>query len=411
MTNPVSSLPNFGDIVAAEQALAGKVLRTPTLESRVLSQITGAQVFLKFENLQFTSSFKERGAGNKIAHLAANLPKQTLARGVIAVSAGNHAQGVAYHAGLHGLTARIVMPETTPLLKVDRTEKLGAQVILHGTSLDEAREHAQSLVEQHGYTMVHPFDDPLVIAGQGTIAREMLEDSGGLDTVIVAVGGGGLIGGVALACHHLSPQTQVIGVQSRHYPAMYNLQASTPVQGVAHTIAEGIAVASPGMLTRQLVQHFVSSLHLVDESEIEHAIVLLLDVEKTVVEGAGAAGLALLLQQKEQFRGQRVGLILCGGNIDPLLLSQIIARGLVQAGRLARLRIETLDRPGTLATIARILGQLQINIDSVEHEREFAHLPAGFAAIQIRCQARGHEHIDRALAALSSQGYLATRLP
>jgi threonine dehydratase len=410
MTNPVSSLPNFGDIVAAEQALAGKVLRTPTLESRVLSQITGAQVFLKFENLQFTSSFKERGAGNKIAHLAKNMSANERARGVIAVSAGNHAQGVAYHAGLHGMDARIVMPETTPMVKVDRTETLGAQVILHGTSLDEAREHAQHLIEQHGYTMVHPFDDPLVIAGQGTIAREMLDDSGGLDAMIVAVGGGGLIGGVALACHHLSPQTQIIGVQSRHYPAMYNLRTRQAVRGEAHTIAEGIAVASPGMLTRDLVEQYVSEMFLVDESEIEHAIVLLLDVEKTVVEGAGAAGLALLLQQKERLRGKRVGLILCGGNIDPLLLSQIIARGLVQAGRLARLRIETLDRPGTLANIARILGELNINIDSVEHEREFAHLPAGFAAIQMRCQARGHEHIERALAALSSQGYKATRI-
>jgi threonine dehydratase len=410
MANPVSSLPNFGDIVAAEQALAGKVLRTPTLESRVLSQITGAQVFLKFENLQFTSSFKERGAGNKIAHLAANLSSNELARGVIAVSAGNHAQGVAYHAGQHRIPARIVMPETTPLVKVDRTEKLGAQVILRGGSLDEAREHAQSLIELHGYTMVHPFDDQLVIAGQGTVAREMLEDSGGLDAMIVAVGGGGLIGGVALACHHLSPQTQIIGVQSRHYPAMYNLRSQQSIQGVAHTIAEGIAVASPGMLTRQLVQQYVSKMYLVEESEIEHAIVLLLDVEKTVVEGAGAAGLALLLQQQEQFRGKRVGLILCGGNIDPLLLSQIIARGLVQAGRLARLRIETLDRPGTLANIARILGELAINIDAVEHEREFAHLPAGFAAIQIRCQARGHDHIDRALEALGNQGYKATRI-
>jgi threonine dehydratase len=410
MTNPVSSLPNFGDIVAAEQALAGKVLRTPTLESRVLSQMTGAKVFLKFENLQFTSSFKERGAGNKIAHLAAHVSAAQKARGVIAVSAGNHAQGVAYHAGLHGMAARIVMPETTPMVKVDRTEKLGAQVILHGASLDEARAHAQQLVEHEGYSMVHPFDDPLVIAGQGTVAREMLEDSGGLDAVIVATGGGGLIGGVALACQELSPRTQVLGVQSRHYPAMYNLRQQQTVRGEAHTIAEGIAVTSPGLLTRQLVNRYVSEMFLVDESEIEHAIVLLLDVEKTVVEGAGAAGLACLLAQQERFRGQRVGLILCGGNIDPLLLSQIISRGLVQTGRLARLRIETLDRPGTLANIARLLGELHINIDAVEHEREFAHLPAGFAAIHVRCQARGHAHIDRALAALHSAGYRAERI-
>jgi threonine dehydratase len=335
------------DIEHAAQRLQGQVLRTPCVASRTLSDITGAQVFLKFENLQFTASFKERGACNKLVQLSSD----ERARGVIAMSAGNHAQGVAYHAQRLGVRAVIVMPVFTPGVKVERTRGFGAEVLLHGSTLEEARNHALALAQQQGLVFVHPYDDPDIVAGQGTVALEMLADVPELDTLVVAIGGGGLIGGMATAAKALRPDIRIIGVQTTRFPAMYNAIKGTRHPQGSSSIAEGIAVGTPGQLPQAIIRDKVNDLLLVDEGDIEQAIVMLLEVEKTLVEGAGAAGLAALLKHPAQFQGRRVGLVLCGGNIDPLLLAAIIERGMVRAGRLARLRVSARDVPGTLAAI------------------------------------------------------------
>lgn len=308
----------YPDIRAAADRLGDHILQTPCVASQTLSEITGAQVFLKFENLQFTASFKERGACNRLQLLTA----EEKTRGVVAMSAGNHAQGVAYHAQRMGLRAVIVMPRFTPGVKVERTRSFGAEVVLHGDTLEAARLHAYALAEQEQLTFIHPFDDPAVAAGQGTLALEMLAEQPDLDTLIVSVGGGGLIAGVATAAKTLRPSIRVVGVQTRRFPSMLNAVQGLDLPIGQSTIAEGIAVATAGAFTRQVVRNYVDTLLLVDEGDVEQAVLMLLEIEKTLVEGAGAAGLAALVRHGEQFKGQKVGLILSGGNIDPRLLAR-----------------------------------------------------------------------------------------
>lgn len=391
----------YQDIQAAELRLQGHLLRTPCVASQTLSGITGAQVFLKFENLQFTASFKERGACNKLAQLT---PEQS-ARGVIAMSAGNHAQGVAYHAQRLGLHAVIVMPRFTPGVKVERTRGFGAVVILHGDTLEESRSHAYALAEQRQLTFVHPYDDDAIIAGQGTVALEMLEDVPDLDTLIVAIGGGGLISGMATVAKALKPSMEVVGVQTVRFPAMFNaIQGTQHAQGTS-TIAEGIAVGTPGRIPMDVIRARVDDLLLVDEGDIEQALVMLLEVEKTLVEGAGAVGLAALLKYPERFKGKRVGLVLCGGNIDPLLLAAIIERGMVRAGRLARIRVGARDVPGSLARITATVAEAGANIEEVHHQRAFTTLSAQNAEVELVVQTRGHAHVQEVLAVLRQAGF------
>ncbi|TSE20994.1 L-threonine ammonia-lyase [Tepidimonas alkaliphilus] len=394
----------WADVQAAAQRIAGQVLETPCLESRTLSQITGAQLFLKFENLQYTASFKERGACNRLAQLS---PGQR-ARGVVAMSAGNHAQGVAYHAQRLGMRAVIVMPRFTPGVKVERTRALGAEVVLHGETLEQAREHADWLAAEQGLTFVHPYDDEAVIAGQGTVALEMLRAQPQLEVLVVAAGGGGLISGMALAAKALKPDIEVVGVQTRRFAALVNALTGShwPVGG--NTIAEGIAVAAPGRHTLELARRYVDDWLVVEEEDLEQAIVLLLDIEKTLVEGAGAAGLAAVLKHPQRFAGRRVGLVLCGGNLDPLLLASIIERGMVRAGRLVRLVVSTRDLPGQLARIAAVVAEAGANIDQVHHQRAFTLLAAQNVEIELVLQTRGAQHVQEVLAALRGAGFEVT---
>ena len=393
----------LSDIQAAAQRLRGQILPTPCLPSQTLSDITGAQVFLKFENLQFTASFKERGACNCLTLL----DDEARRRGVIAMSAGNHAQGVAYHCQRLGIPATIVMPKNTSAVKVERTAGFGATVITHGDTLEEAREKAYALARERNLTFVHPYDDPAVIAGQGTIALEMLEAVPDLDTLVISVGGGGLIAGMATAAKALKPSIEIVGVQTRRFPAMYNAVKGTSLPQGESTIADGIAVGLPGTLTRRIVASAVSDLVLVEEPDLEQAIVMLLEVEKTLVEGAGAAGLAALLAHGERFRGRKVGLVLCGGNIDPLLLSAIIGHGLVRAGRLVRLKVSARDVPGSLATITTAVARAGANIEEVHHQRAFSSLSAQYVEIELVLQTRGPAHVAEVLAALRAAGLRA----
>jgi threonine dehydratase len=393
----------LADIRAAEARLAGQVLDTPCVESRTLSQITGAQVFLKFENLQFTASFKERGACNKLAQLS----DAERRRGVIAMSAGNHAQGVAYHAQRLGLRAVIVMPRFTPGVKVERTRSFGADVVLHGDTLEEARAHALKLAAEQDLTFVHPYDDEAIVAGQGTVGLEILHAVPDLDTLVIAVGGGGLIAGIAVAAKAIKPSIEVIGVQTLRFPNMFNAVKHQHLPQGGSTIAEGIAVGTPGRVTQAIIEQHVDDLVLVDEGDIEQAIVLLLEIEKTLVEGAGAAGLAALLKDPQRFRGKKVGLVLGGGNIDPLLLAAIIERGMVRAGRLARIRVSSRDVPGSLARITAIVAEAGANIDEVHHQRAFTLLAAQNVEIELVLQTRGREHIQAVIAALKAGGFEA----
>jgi len=394
----------FADIEAAARRLEGQVLDTPCVESKTLGQIVGAQVFLKFENLQFTASFKERGALNKLATLVAS---GAPIKGVIAASAGNHAQGVAHHAQRLGLRAVIVMPLATPMVKVERTRGFGAEVVLHGDTFDQARDHALRLAEAEGLTFVHPFDDELVIAGQGTIGVEMLRAQPDLDTLVIAVGGGGLISGIATAVRQLKPGMQIIGVQTSRFPAMVNAIKGTAHPQGASTIAEGIAVGQPGQLTREVIGRLVDDLVLVDEGDIEQAIVMLLEIEKTLVEGAGAAGLAALLKDPARYAGKKVGLVLCGGNIDPLLLAAILERGMVRAGRLARIRVNARDTPGVLARITAVVAEAGANIDEVHHQRAFSTLSAQSVEVELVIQTRNREHVQDVVRALVAAGFEA----
>jgi threonine dehydratase len=389
------------DIERAALRLHGQLLETPCVESRTLSEIVGAQVFLKFENLQFTASFKERGACNKLVDLS-----EGGIRGVIAMSAGNHAQGVAYHAQRLGLRALIVMPRFTPGVKIERTRGFGAEV-LHGDTLDAARAHALTLAEREGLAFVHPYDDEAVIAGQGTVALEMLDAVPDLDVLVVSVGGGGLIAGMAIAAKARKPDIRIVGVQTSRFPAMVNaVQGTHHPQGTS-TIAEGIAVGTPGLLTREIIAREVDELLLVDEGDIEQAVLMLLEIEKTLVEGAGAAGLAALIRHPDRFRGQRVGLVLSGGNIDPLLLAAIIERGMVRAGRLARVRVSARDVPGSLAHITATVAEAGANIDEVHHQRAFTMLAAQNVDVELVLQTRGREHLAAVLAALAAAGFEA----
>ena len=391
----------YSDILAAAQRLQGHLLRTPCVASQTLSDITGAQVFLKFENLQFTASFKERGACNKLAQLTV----EQSAQGVIAMSAGNHAQGVAYHAKRLGLHAVIVMPRFTPGVKVERTRGFGAEVILHGDTLDESRAHALALAEQRKLNFVHPYDDDAIVAGQGTVALEMLEDVPDLDTLVVAIGGGGLISGMATVAKALKPGMEVIGVQTVRFPAMFNAIKGTHHPQGASTIAEGIAVGTPGRIPMEIIRQRVDELLMVDEGDIEQALVMLLEVEKTLVEGAGAVGLAALLKFPQRFKGKRVGLVLCGGNIDPLLLAAIIERGMVRAGRLARIRVGARDVPGSLARITAMVAEAGANIEEVHHQRAFTALSAQNVEIELVVQTRGHAHVNDVLGVLRHAGF------
>ena len=390
----------LADIQQAAERVHGQVLETPCVESRTLSQLTGTQLFLKMENLQFTASFKERGACNKLVQLS----DEEKARGVIAMSAGNHAQGVAYHAERLGIPATIVMPTFTPGVKVARTRGFGARVILHGDSLEAAYTHAKALAEAQDLVFVHPYNDSAIMAGQGTLALEMLAAQPALDTLVVPVGGGGLIAGIATAAKAIRPGIRVIGVQTQRFPAMVNAVQGTQHPQGGNTIAEGIAVGAPGALCLEVIRQRVDELLLVDEGDIEQAIVMLLEIEKTLAEGAGAAALAALLRHKDRFAGHKVGMVLSGGNIDPQLLAQIIGRGLVRSGRLIRVVVSARDVPGSLARITALVAEAGANVDEVHHQRAFTLLAAQNVEIEMVLQTRGHEHVQELLARLRGAG-------
>lgn len=392
------------DIEDAARVLSGQIAETPCLHSRTLSEITGAEVWLKFENHQFTASFKERGALNKLSSLTA----VQKAAGVIAVSAGNHAQGVAYHAKRLCIPAVIVMPRFTPHVKVEQTRTHGAEVILAGDNFDEAKAHALRLMSIRKLTLVHPYDDEHVIAGQGTIALEMLAAAPDLDVIVVPVGGGGLISGIATAARTLRPELSVVGAQSVRFPSMLcALEGRRPVFGVS-TLADGIAVREPGRLTLEIVRRLVREVFLVDEGDIERSILLLLEVEKSVAEGAGAVGLATLLGHPGRFEGQRVGLVLCGGNIDPLTLADVIQRGMVRTGRLSRLRVLLRDLPGSLAKVTSAIAEANANIEEVHHQRAFSNLPLQDTEVEFVLETRGFEHARQVADLLTSMGFAVT---
>jgi len=393
-------------IRAAAERLRGQVVDTPCLHSRTLSQMCGCEVFLKFENHQFTASFKERGALNKMAQLT---PAER-ARGVLAVSAGNHAQGVAYHAQRMGLPATIVMPRFAPAVKVENTRRFGAEVVLAGDTFDDARLHGLQLAQQRGLTLVHPYDDLAVMAGQGTIALEMLAVQPDIDTLVVAVGGGGLISGMATAARALRSGIRVVGVQTERFPPVWSALHGEPRECGQATIADGIAVRSPGSLMLPLIRERVDDVLLVGEDDIEQAILLLLEIEKTVVEGAGAVGLAALVKHRERFAGCKVGLVLCGGNIEPLVLAEIIQRGMVKSGRLVRLRFDVRDVPGSLADVASQLGRLGANIDEVQHQRAFTTLSVERAQIDVVVQTRGTAHVEEIIESMRGLDYRVERI-
>jgi len=389
------------DILAARARIAGQVVRTPTLASKTLSDMLGAKVYLKFENLQFTAAYKERGALNRLLQL----DDAAKARGVIAASAGNHAQGLAYHGARLGVPVTIVMPRTTPTVKVTQTEGHGATVVLHGEKFDDAYAHARELETERGLTFVHPFDEPDIIAGQGTIALEMLEDAPDIDTLVIPIGGGGLISGMGTAARAMKPDMRIIAVQAELYPSMYDhiKGANLPCDG--DTLAEGIAVKYPGVLTRRFVERLADDIVLVSERSLEQAVSLLLQIEKTVVEGAGAAGLAAMLSYRELFEGRTVGLVLTGGNVDTRLLANVLLRDLARSGRLARLRIQLQDRPGALFHVARIFDQEAVNILELAHQRIFTNLPVKGLSLDVECETRDEAHLARLIAALQEVGY------
>ena len=395
------------DVRAARERLRGQIVETPCLPSRTLAEMTGAsELWLKFENQQYTASFKERGAYNRLAQLA---PAERRA-GVVAMSAGNHAQGVAYHARRLSIPATIVMPRQTPFVKVENTRRLGARVVLEGEGVEEAAVHALGLVAGEGLTFVHPFDDPAVIAGQGTVALEMLEAAPDLEMLVVPIGGGGLIGGMATAAKALKPGIRVIGVEAALYPSTYLRLRGRPMAGGGPTLAEGIAVKEPGALTLPIVERLVDEVLLVEEAAIEAAIVQLLEIEKTVAEGAGAAGLAAVASNPELFRGRRIGLVLCGGNIDSRLLSAVILRGLVRTDRLVRLRLAVPDSPGSLAQIAGIIAERGGNVVDVAHQRAFSKLSVKLADVDFTVETRTGAHAEEIAGALEGAGFAVTRL-
>jgi len=395
------------DIESAAQAIRGQVPETPCMHSRTLSDITGAEVYLKFENHQFTASFKERGALNKLLSLDA----AQRAKGVIACSAGNHAQGVAYHANRLGIPSVIVMPRYTPWVKVEQTQRHGAEVILEGDNFDGAKDFALKAAVERGLTLVHPYNDEKIIAGQGTTGLEMMKEHPELDAMIVAIGGGGLISGISIAAKAIKPSVEVFGVEMVRFPGMYHaIKGSTPQFGHS-TIAEGIAVKEPGTLTRPIIEKNVAEIFLVDEGDIEQSIVMLLEIEKTVVEGAGAAPLAALLKHKARFAGRRVGLVLGGGNIDPLMLAEIIERGMVRSGRLARVLVEVRDLPGSLAKVTACIADQNASIEEVHHQRTFTQVAVQNVEVELVLKTRNREHVEQIVAALQRCDFKARAHP
>jgi threonine dehydratase len=394
---------NLDAVRNAARAIAGNVVQTPCLHSRTLSEIAGAQIYLKFENRQFTASFKERGALNRLLSLDAT----QRASGVIAVSAGNHAQGVAYHAQRLGIPAVIVMPRFTPHVKVVHTRRFGAEVLLRGENFDTAKDYAHEVMRERGLTFVHPYDDEKIISGQGTIALEMLDTCPDLECLIVPIGGGGMIAGMATAAKAINPDIEMVGVETMRFPSMYCALHGTAPHFGESTIADGIAVKVPGLVTLDIVRRLVDEVLLVDEGDIEEAMLLLLEIEKTVVEGAGAVGLAAVLRHRERFAGKKIGLVLCGGNVDPLTLSDIIERGMVRAGRLARLHVQMRDLPGSLASVTRVLAEVNANIEEVHHHRAFTSLPVQSAEVEFVVRTMDRDHVQQIIDALAQAGFTA----
>jgi threonine dehydratase len=397
--------PTIDDIRAAAERIKGAVIRTPMLVSQTLSEIIGAEVWLKFENLQFTAAYKERGALNKLLQLS---PEERQ-RGVIAASAGNHAQAVAYHAKRLGIPAVIVMPESTPTVKVTQTAGFGAEVVLHGDMFDDAYAKARELALEKGYVFVHPFDDPQIIAGAGTVAVEMLEDAPELDMIVVPIGGGGLMSGVSIASRAIKPDIELIGVEAELYPSMKCAIQGCHMPLGGDTLAEGIAVKQPGELTSRILKDLANDVVLVPERQLERAVAMLVGIEKTVVEGAGAAGLAAMIDDPERFRGKKVATLLCGGNIDTHLLANVLVRDLVRQGRIARLRVAVQDQPGALAAITAKVYEAGANIIEIRHSRIFTALPAKDTVIEVECEARDPAAIDDVVRRLEEAGFTVER--
>jgi threonine dehydratase len=398
-------VPTIDDIRAAAGRIKGSVIRTPMLVSRTLSEIVGAEVWLKFENLQFTAAYKERGALNKLLQLT---PEER-ARGVIAASAGNHAQAVAYHAKRLGIPATIVMPASTPTVKVTQTAGHGATVVLHGDMFDDAYAKARELALENGYVFVHPFDDAMIIAGAGTVGLELFEDAPDLDAIVVPIGGGGLMSGVSIAARAIKPDVEMIGVEAELYPSMKCAIEDVRMPLGGDTLAEGIAVKHPGELTSRILKELADQVMLVSERDLERAVAMLVGIEKTVVEGAGAAGLAAIIANPGHFAGRKVATILCGGNIDTHLLANVLVRDLVRQGRIARLHIAAHDQPGALAAITRKVYEAGVNVIEINHSRIFTTLPAKDTMIEVECEARDAASIDDVVARLEAAGFRVDR--
>jgi threonine dehydratase len=397
--------PTIDDIRAATKRIEGAVIRTPMLVSRTLSEAIGAEVWLKFENLQFTAAYKERGALNKLLQLTA----EERGRGVIAASAGNHAQAVAYHAKRLGIPATIVMPESTPTVKVTQTAGHGATVVLYGKIVDDAFARARELALENGYVFIHAFDDPQIIAGAGTVGLEMLEDAPDLDTIIVPIGGGGLMSGVSIAARSVKPDIELIGVEAELYPSMKCAIQNCQMPLGGDTLAEGIAVKQPGELTSRILAEYANDVVLVSERDLERAVAMLVGIEKTVVEGAGAAGLAAMIADPARYKGKKVATLLCGGNIDTHLLANVLVRDLVRQGRIARLHVAAHDQPGALAAITAKVYEAGVNVLEINHSRIFTSLPAKDTMIEVECEARDPQSIEDVVARLEAAGFRVER--
>ncbi len=402
----MSDLLTLDHVRAAHARIRDSIVATPTLHSQTLSKLTGANIYLKFENLQFTAAYKERGALNAILLLS----EEQRNKGVIAASAGNHAQGLSYHGTRLGIPVTIVMPIPTPTVKVMQTESVGGKVVLFGETFDDAYKHARQLEIEQGLTFVHPFDDPNVAAGQGTVALEMLESIPSLDMLVVPIGGGGLLSGMGTAARALKPDIGLIGVQAELYPSMYALLNNLQMPCEGDTLAEGIAVKIPGAFTSEVIRDLVDEIVLVSEAELETAVSLLLQIEKTVVEGAGAAGLAAVMANPKIFAGKNVGIVLCGGNIDTRLLANVLLRDLARSGRLARLRLTLQDRPGALYKVMRLFNEHNVNIIEIYHQRIFTTLPAKGLITDIECEARDAEQLQGLVDGLNVAGYKVERV-
>ncbi len=401
-TSASTNLPlTNDDVLAAAQRIAGAVVHTPTMHSQTLSNIVGTEIWLKFENLQFTAAYKERGALNALLQLT----QEQRDRGVIAASAGNHSQGLSYHGTRLGVPVTIVMPRTTPSVKIMQTESVGGNVVLEGETFDDAYAHARQLEQERCLTFVHPFDDPHVAAGAGTVALEMLADAPEIDCLVVPIGGGGLISGMATVAKATGREIEVVGVEAALFPSMYSRINNIPMPCGGDTLAEGIAVKEPGEFTSRVIAQKVDDILLVEEAELERAVSLLLQIEKTVVEGAGAAGLAAVLAHPHRFAGKKLGLVLCGGNIDPRLLANVLLRDLARSGRLARLRVTLQDRPGALYKVMKEFDAHNVNIIEIYHQRIFTSLPAKGLITDIECEARDKDQIEALVAALTASGY------